>query len=112
MPAPRLMVLGDMGEVGEQGKLFHAQAGEQARELGIEALFALGVLSAAASQSFGRARHFDDMPALIAAVLEALPGTASVLVKGSRFMQMERVVQALAQHARPTRETSQDTPCC
>ena len=99
LPAPRLMVLGDMGEVGHQGEMFHAQAGALAQKLGIEYLFTHGPLSsAAAGQALG-ARHFDDMPSLIAAVLETFPATRSVLVKGSRFMRMERVVEAITQHA-------------
>jgi UDP-N-acetylmuramoyl-tripeptide--D-alanyl-D-alanine ligase len=104
LPAPRLLVLGDMGEVGDQGPAFHAQAGQAAQALGIEALFTLGELSTASSTSFGAGRHFADMPSLQAAVLAALPGVASVLVKGSRFMQMERVVQALLAHAQQERE--------
>ena len=94
-PAPRLMVLGDMAEVGQQSEMLHAQAGSLAHELGIELLFTHGRLSAAASRQSPHARHFDDMPALIAAVLQELPTTASVLVKGSRFMRMERVVEAV-----------------
>ena len=112
LPAPRLMVLGDMGEVGDQGALFHAQAGEHARAQGIESLFTLGALSAHARGGFGPARHFDDMPSLIAAVLDALPHTASVLVKGSRFMKMERVVEAVRAHAKHTQNSSEGAPCC
>ena len=104
LPGPRLMVLGDMGEVGDQGAVFHAQAGEHARALGIELLFTLGDLSAASSREHGAARHFADMPALIQAVQAELPGIASVLVKGSRFMQMERVVQAISERAQQDRE--------
>jgi len=99
LPAPRLLVLGDMGEVGHQGELFHAQAGTLAQQLGIERLFTHGPLSSAAARQAAGARHFDDMPSLITAVLEELPGTASVLVKGSRFMRMERVVEAITEHA-------------
>ena len=99
MPAPRLMVLGDMGEVGEQGEMFHAQAGEQAQRLGIEHLFTHGALSAAAARQCAGARHYDAMADLIPAVLEQLPATASVVVKGSRFMRMERVVEAITRHA-------------
>ena len=96
LPAPRLLVLGDMGEVGDQGPQFHAEAGQLARTLGIDALFTLGELSAAAATSFGAGRHFADMPSIQAAVLVELPRMGSVLVKGSRFMKMERVVEAIA----------------
>ena len=106
LPAPRLMVLGDMGEVGEQGETFHAQAGSQARQLGIEHVFTHGALSAAAARQCTGARHFDSMHDLIPAVLQQLPGTASVLVKGSRFMRMERVVEAIARHAHDVSEAS------
>lgn len=96
LPGPRLLVLGDMGEVGDQGPQFHAEAGAHARQRGIEQVYALGALSAHAARAYGpAARHFDDMAALQAAVRAALPGVGSVLVKGSRFMKMEQVVQAL-----------------
>ncbi len=96
LPGPRLLVLGDMGEVGEQGAHFHTEAGAHACAAGIEQLYALGGLSAHAASAYGaHARHFGDMAALTAAVRAALPGAASVLVKGSRFMKMEQVVQAI-----------------
>jgi UDP-N-acetylmuramoyl-tripeptide--D-alanyl-D-alanine ligase len=95
MHAPRLLLLGDMGEVGDRGPAFHAEVGAYARERGIDHLWCAGAQSAEAARAFGAAaRHFADVPALIGALRE-LPGVASVLVKGSRFMQMERVVQAL-----------------
>ncbi|MDM0076127.1 UDP-N-acetylmuramoyl-tripeptide--D-alanyl-D-alanine ligase [Variovorax sp. J2P1-59] len=101
LPGPRVLVLGDMGEVGDQGPQFHAEVGAWARERGIETVFALGKESVHSIAAFAGAinadaRHFDEIDALNAAVLAQLPGTASVLVKGSRFMQMERVVQAVA----------------
>jgi UDP-N-acetylmuramoyl-tripeptide--D-alanyl-D-alanine ligase len=102
LPGPRLLVLGDMGEVGDQGPAFHAEAGALARSLGIEQVFTLGVLSRATSQSFGEGQHFDTPEALQAAVLTALPHCASVLVKGARFMQMERVVQVISAPATST----------
>ncbi|MDP2034431.1 MAG: UDP-N-acetylmuramoyl-tripeptide--D-alanyl-D-alanine ligase [Polaromonas sp.] len=96
LPGPRLLVLGDMGEVGDQGPAFHAEVGLHARERGIEQLFTLGQQSGDAAANFGAGRHFgDDLPALQAAVAAALPGLGSVLVKGSRFMRMERVVEAM-----------------
>jgi len=95
LPAPRLLVLGDMGEVGEQGPAFHTEAGQEAQARGIEQLFATGELARSTVAAFAGARHFASMDALIAAVLEQLPQTRSVLVKGSRFMHMERVVEAL-----------------
>ena len=91
LPGPRLLVLGDMGEVGDQGPQFHAEAGALAHASGIEHLFALGDLCAHAAQAYGpEARHFSDMAALQQAVLAALPEVGSVLVKGSRVMRMER----------------------
>jgi UDP-N-acetylmuramoyl-tripeptide--D-alanyl-D-alanine ligase len=94
LPGPRLLVLGDMGEVGDQGPAFHAEVGDYARERGIEQLLTLGEQAAAMG-----GRHFADIAALNAAVLRALPGARSVLVKGSRFMKMERVVEAITLHA-------------
>ncbi len=105
LPGPRLLVLGDMGEVGDQGPAFHAEVGAHARERGIEQLFTLGTQSADAAAAFGNGRHFgDDIDALQAAVRAALPGLASVLVKGSRFMKMERVVQAIAADTQQQKE--------
>ncbi len=90
LPGPRLLVLGDMGEVGDQGPQFHREIGDYARGRGIGMLFTLG------EQAQGmRGTHFADIASLNASVLAQLPVTASVLVKGSRFMKMERVVQAI-----------------
>ncbi|MDO8450189.1 MAG: UDP-N-acetylmuramoyl-tripeptide--D-alanyl-D-alanine ligase [Rhodoferax sp.] len=98
LPGPRLLVLGDMGEVGDQGPKFHAEAGALASRLGIDALFTLGDLSASAATSFGEGRHFGDIQSMQTAVLAELPRVGSVLVKGSRFMKMERVVEAITAH--------------
>ena len=98
LPWPRLLVMGDMGEVGDQGPQFHDEAGQHARALGIEKLFTLGAQSERATLAFGSGRHFSVMDELLAAVLADLPDVASVLVKGSRFMKMEQVVQALTGH--------------
>ena len=104
LPGPRLLVLGDMGEVGDQGPQLHAEAGQLARTLGIDALFTLGEMSAVAATNFGPGRHFADIQSLQAAVLAELPRLGSVLVKGSRFMKMERVVQAISAHAQHDKE--------
>ncbi len=106
LPGPRLLVLGDMGEVGDQGPQFHAQAGEHALALGIDFVFTLGELSKATATSFGAGRHFVDMPALQAAVLAELPRVGSVLVKGSRFMKMECVVEAIVNQAQVAQEVN------
>jgi UDP-N-acetylmuramoyl-tripeptide--D-alanyl-D-alanine ligase len=97
LPAPRLLVLGDMGEVGQEGPRFHAEVGAYARERGIDGLFTLGEAASGSASAFGAgARDFGaDAQALCSAVVQALAGQGSVLVKGSRFMKMERVVQAI-----------------
>lgn len=91
MPAPRWLLLGDMGEVGSEGPRFHAEVGARARERGIEHFWAAGPLSVHAAPQ----RHFADTAALLRAVPGEAPPALSVLVKGSRFMQMERIVSAL-----------------
>ena len=111
LPGPRLLVMGDMGEVGDQGPQFHAEAGRQARALGIEKLFTLGEQSQGAASAFGQGRHFNDMAELTTAVLAELPALGSVLVKGSRFMKMERVVQSIADRAQPvTPQNNKEAP--
>ena len=95
LPAPRLLVLGDMGEVGDQGAEFHAEVGAYAAERGIEAVYALGDLSEHAARAFGAAHHCQNMDQLLAHVLQNAHQFQSVVVKGSRFMKMERVVEAL-----------------
>ncbi len=99
LPGPRWLVLGDMGEVGDRGPQFHQEVGGYAAARGVEALWTAGTLSTHASAAFHGARHFNDVDTLIAALGEA-PECASVLVKGSRFMRMERVVNELvSRHA-------------
>ncbi|MEY4561616.1 MAG: hypothetical protein RLZZ618_893 [Pseudomonadota bacterium] len=103
LPAPRWLVLGDMGEVGDQGPEFHREVGAHAAASGIEAVWTAGQLSSHAAAACPGARHFDDLASLLAALPDA-PRSASVLVKGSRFMQMEQVVAAL-QNAAPAAPT-------
>jgi UDP-N-acetylmuramoyl-tripeptide--D-alanyl-D-alanine ligase len=95
LPGPHWLVLGDMGEVGAQGPAFHAEVGAYAKARGIEQFWAAGAACAAAAAAYGAgARAFADVDALLAALPQA-PAAASALVKGSRFMRMERVVRAL-----------------
>jgi UDP-N-acetylmuramoyl-tripeptide--D-alanyl-D-alanine ligase len=95
MPAPRWLVLGDMGEVGTQGPAFHEEVGARAQARGLEHFWCAGALSVHAARAYGAgARHLADAAGVVAALGEA-PLAASVLVKGSRFMGMEKVVQAL-----------------
>lgn len=109
LPAPRWLVLGDMGEVGAQGPAFHQEVGTLAAQAGIEHLWCVGVLAETSAKAYdraaangpspARARHFDSVPALNDALREPGPGAppaAAILVKGSRFMAMERVVGALS----------------
>ena len=110
LPGPHWLVLGDMGEVGDQGPAFHAEVGAFACASGIEQCWTVGAQCAAAATAYGPgARHFDTTDQLIAA-LAAAPACASVLVKGSRFMRMETVVAALQQR-RDDRDTK-DPACC
>jgi UDP-N-acetylmuramoyl-tripeptide--D-alanyl-D-alanine ligase len=89
--APTALVLGDMGEVGPRGPEFHREIGAYARSRNITRLLALGEAAAHAVEAFGKgAEHFGDVAALAAAI-----DARTVLVKGSRFMRMERVVAAL-----------------
>jgi len=96
-PGTRFLLLGDMGEVGERGVEFHREIGRYARERRIEHLYATGELCRAAVEAFGKgAQHFAGVEELIAAARKEIVSNTAALVKGSRFMRMERVVQALA----------------
>ncbi|WP_250513993.1 UDP-N-acetylmuramoyl-tripeptide--D-alanyl-D-alanine ligase [Caballeronia sp. INDeC2] len=107
-PTPRVLVMGDMGEVGEEGPAFHREVGAYAAERGIDALFALGAASVDSVNAFNAkalkqtATHFDDIAGMIAALIRAGYGSnATYLAKGSRFMKMERVVDALTTLQQP-----------
>lgn len=96
--APRLLILGDMGEVGDQGPAFHGEIGAYARARGIDTLWATGEAAPHAVAAFGaQGRHFASAEDLIGALPASPAATqaAAILVKGSRFMRMERVVDAL-----------------
>jgi UDP-N-acetylmuramoyl-tripeptide--D-alanyl-D-alanine ligase len=90
-PPPTALVLGDMGEVGERGAEFHREVGAYARSKGVSQLLALGEATKHAVDAFGAgARHL----ATVDEIISTLKAN-TVLVKGSRFMKMERVVAAL-----------------
>jgi UDP-N-acetylmuramoyl-tripeptide--D-alanyl-D-alanine ligase len=95
--APRILVLGDMGEVGMQGPEFHEEIGAYAASRGIETVLVTGAL--ARHMTGAGAQHFEQFDDLLAALDKQLgsKSDATVLVKGSRFMKMERVVQHLVQ---------------
>ena len=107
LPAPRLLVVGDMGEVGDQGPAFHREAGEHARAAAIDKLLTLGEQSRQVAAGFGDADAYcPDIDTLNARVLALLPVAGSVLVKGSRFMKMERVVAAIEAAGTPQPPTT------
>jgi UDP-N-acetylmuramoyl-tripeptide--D-alanyl-D-alanine ligase len=90
------LVLGDMAELGDDKEELHRKAGEQARALGIRHLFATGDLARHAVESFGKdAQFFQDRQQLIEQLEQGLTGDSVVLVKGSRSMRMEQIVNAL-----------------
>ncbi|MBS1158268.1 MAG: UDP-N-acetylmuramoyl-tripeptide--D-alanyl-D-alanine ligase [Proteobacteria bacterium] len=92
----KLLVLGDMGEIGEASGQYHDEIGGYAKSQGIDRLYALGDAAQQAVRNFGDgARHYCTMEKLVAAVDKELGPETTVLVKGSRFMKMERVVDAL-----------------
>ena len=95
-PGRRVFVMGDMGEMGAQSAALHAEVGEYARRAGIDALLATGEASRHAVEGFGPgARHYPGVQELLAAAREEARAGTTLLVKGSRFMQMERVAEAL-----------------
>lgn len=97
IPGRRFLVLGDMGELGSEGADLHAEIGGHARAAGINGLFTLGELSERATRAYGTgARHFTSVEDLVRAIGLELESGVTVLVKGSRFMRMERVVALLA----------------
>lgn len=97
LPGKRVLVLGDMGELGKEARQYHHEVGAYAKSLNVDGLFTLGVLSQAASHAFGEnSFHFDNRANLLAQLQQYLNNeeqSISVLVKGSRSARMELVVQ-------------------
>lgn len=99
-PGRRIFVMGDMGEVGDAAGQLHSEIGGYAKSQGIDLLFALGEKSAAAVHDFGAGgRHFTHLDALARALKAHMDAESVVLVKGSRFMRMERVVELIRAEA-------------
>lgn len=100
MSAKPILVLGDMGELGSDAEEMHTQIGAYAKAAGVTKLYCLGNSSVATVKGFGAgAKHFDSAEALAAEVGAEMAKGVVVLVKGSRFMRMERVVNLLAQNS-------------
>ena len=99
-PGPTMLVLGDMGEVGDDGPDFHSEIGRYARDQGVGSVLALGESTAHTVAAYGPgARHFACLEDLLEALGSAHHAGVTILVKGSRFMCMERVVAALTGNA-------------
>jgi UDP-N-acetylmuramoyl-tripeptide--D-alanyl-D-alanine ligase len=97
IPGRRIFVMGDMGEVGEAVAQFHDEVGGYAKSHGIDRLLCIGEFSAAAAHNFDSGgEHFPNLEALIKTLRAELNEQTTVLVKGSRFMRMERVVDAIS----------------
>ncbi len=91
------LVLGDMGELGADAARLHREVGIVVKNAGVDRLFGTGELSRYVTEAFGdKASWFDSIDALIDALRVAVTSDVNLLVKGSRFMRMERVVEALA----------------
>ncbi len=102
----KILVLGDMGELGEDAVRLHGEAGAEACHLGVTELLALGELTPYAVHEFGPgARHFERIEDLLATLDQHLDADSTVLVKGSRFMHMERVVQCCTEDNRVGRKS-------
>lgn len=98
-PGDKLLVLGDMGELGGDADAMHAEIGAYAKKAGISALYVLGELSLEMVKAFGAgALHFETPAALCQVLEKSMHETSTVLVKGSRFMRMERVVDLITEN--------------
>jgi UDP-N-acetylmuramoyl-tripeptide--D-alanyl-D-alanine ligase len=104
-----LFVMGDMAELGTDAPLMHADIGIYAKQKGINQLFTFGELGELAAKAFGaKAQHFSSIEDLISSLKPLMHKGVTVLVKGSRFMQMERVVNQLLEKSNEL----EGKPCC
>jgi UDP-N-acetylmuramoyl-tripeptide--D-alanyl-D-alanine ligase len=94
----KILVLGDMRELGADAKSLHHAAGENIRAAGIHYLFTFGDLSENTSRAFGEgAKHFKEQAELVEALKPYLYNQTTVLVKGSRSMRMENVIAGIVE---------------
>lgn len=103
-PGKKILVLGDMGELGENAAELHAEIGAYAQAAGVDALLTLGNLSESMTKVFDaekdtRAKHYLSVSTLTADLIKQMQPDTTVLVKGSRFMAMERVVNEITNKA-------------
>ena len=104
----KLLVLGDMGELGDNAADLHAEIGSYAKAAGVDALFTLGNLSQSMSAAFGGgAKHYQDPQVLVADLIANMRTGVNVLVKGSRFMAMERVVNNIVLESATAKNSDQ-----
>ena len=104
----KILVLGDMGEIGEMTGQFHDEVGGYAKSQGVDSLLAFGDSSALAAKNFGSGgRHFKKIEALIDDLKAEMTAETTVLIKGSRFMRMERVAEAVSEMTKEGKES-----CC
>lgn len=98
----KILVLGDMKELGAEAKTLHQKAGEKIRQAGIDYLFTFGELSESTASAFGEgAYHFNEQEKLVNALKPFLYNQTTILVKGSRSMHMENVIRGLVTEVHP-----------
>ncbi|HEX2549439.1 MAG TPA: UDP-N-acetylmuramoyl-tripeptide--D-alanyl-D-alanine ligase, partial [Gammaproteobacteria bacterium] len=92
----KILVLGDMRELGPEAQQYHQNMGKKIREAGVDYLFTTGELSLATAETFGKnATHFEDKDKLISALQPFIKKDTVILVKGSRSMRMEKIIAAI-----------------
>ena len=95
-PGEHWLVLGDMGELGNESEFMHNKAGEIAKQFGVQRLFAYGELTKHSVKAFGvGAKHFSSHAEIVAALQDELTRDICVLIKGSRAMQLEKIVAGI-----------------
>lgn len=95
----KILILGDMKELGKNETELHSEIGKKAHDAGIDYLFTFGELTRAATQAFGKnASHFTDREELLTQVRPLIKENVTILIKGSRSMRMEKIVAGLLPH--------------